>query len=178
MTIRLRGHRVLLRAFHETELPLIWDREVEAAVGEPPEDTPEGRERLYARLRRSGGWTEEELRLAIEADGALVGDIQARRSNWAIPPWVTELGISLFPEARGKGLGTEALRTICRYLFDEEGFARVQLSTDVENAAMRGAAERAGFTYEGALRGFWLVGDEAHDYAMYGRTLADHRNGA
>jgi RimJ/RimL family protein N-acetyltransferase len=174
VTIRLRGDGVLLRAFHEAELPLIWDREVEAAVGEPPEDTPEGRERLYGRLRRSGGWTEQELRLAIEADGVLAGDIQARRSDWAIPPWVTELGISLFPEARGKGLGTDALRTICRYLFDEEGFLRVQLSTDVANAAMRRSAEKAGFTYEGVLRGFWPEGDEIHDYAMYGRTRADH----
>jgi RimJ/RimL family protein N-acetyltransferase len=174
VTIRLRGDGVLLRAFHEAELPLIWDREVEAAVGEPPEDTPEGRERLYGRLRRSGGWTEQELRLAIEADGVLAGDIQARRSDWAIPPWVTELGISLFPEARGKGLGTDALRTICRHLFDEEGFLRVQLSTDVANAAMRRSAEKAGFTYEGVLRGFWPEGDEIHDYAMYGRTRADH----
>ncbi|MGZ4132337.1 MAG: GNAT family N-acetyltransferase [Actinomycetota bacterium] len=177
MTIRLRGGRVVLRAFHEAELPLLWDREVEASVGEPPEDTPEGRERLYARLRRSGGWTEEELRLAIEAGGVLAGDIQARRSHWVLPPWVTELGIGLFPEACGKGIGTDALQTISRFLFEEDGFLRVQLSTDVANQAMRRSAEKAGFTYEGTLRGFWPEGDEVHDYAMYGRTLADHRNG-
>jgi RimJ/RimL family protein N-acetyltransferase len=174
VTIRLRGDRVLLRAFHEAELPLLWEREVEAAVGDPPEDTPEARERLYERLRRSGGWTEQELRLAVEAGGALAGDLQARRSNWALPPWVTELGIGLFPEARGKGIGTDALRTVCRYLFEEEGFLRVQLSTDVANDAMRRSAEKAGFSYEGVLRGFWAEGDEIHDYAMYGRTRADH----
>ena len=174
MTIRLRGSNVLLRAFHGSELPLLWDREVEAAVGDPPEDTPETREHLYAHLRRSGTWTEQELRLAIEANGALAGDVQARRSNWTIPPWVAELGINVFPEARGKGLGTDALRTTCRYLFEEEGFLRVQLSTDVANVAMRRSAEKAGFTCEGVLRGFWPEGDEIHDYAMYGRTRADH----
>lgn len=174
MTLRLLGDRVVLRGFREAEFPLVWDREVAASVGETVEDTPEGRERLYARLRQSGSWTTEELRLAIEVDGRLVGDIQARRSNWALPPWVSELGIGIFAEARGKGMGTDALRTLCRHLFEEEGFLRVQLSTDVTNEGMRRSAENAGFTFEGVLRGFWRDGDEMHDYAMYGRTRADH----
>jgi RimJ/RimL family protein N-acetyltransferase len=54
---------------------------------------------------------------------------------------------------------------------------RVQLSTDVGNPAMRRAAEKAGFTFEGVLRGFWRQDDGMHDYAMYGRALADHREG-
>ena len=57
---------------------------------------------------------------------------------------------------------------------------RVQLSTDVTNAAMRGAAERAGFRFEGVMRSYISPGEgePAHDYALYGRTREDHRNGS
>jgi RimJ/RimL family protein N-acetyltransferase len=166
---------VLLRAFHEDEFPVIVARELE--TGEPSTDVADRRERLTERLRSSGGWLTDELRLAIEADGRLVGDLQARRSSWTLPPWVTELGIAVFPDVQGRGIGTDALRTLCRYLFDEEGFLRVQLSTDVDNAAMRRSAEKAGFTCEGVLRGFWPEADGVRDYAMYGRTRADHEAG-
>ena len=40
---------------------------------------------------------------------------------------------------------------------------------------MRRAAEKAGFAFEGVMRGFWRQDDGIEDYAMYGRTLADHR---
>lgn len=174
MTIRLTGDGILLRAFREDEFEVVWAHEVAEPEGPDTEDTPERRERLYARLRSSGGWTTDDLRLAVEADGVLVGDAQARRSVAAMPTGVTELGLTLFPESRGKGVGTQVLRTISRYLFEEEGFHRVQLSTDVENLAMRRAAEKAGFTFEGVLRGFWVDGDRLRDYAMYARTREDH----
>ena len=44
---------------------------------------------------------------------------------------------------RGKGIGRTALGEITRFLFEDEQANRVQLSTDVENAAMRGAARWA-----------------------------------
>ena len=51
----------------------------------------------------------------------------------------------------------------------------MQLSTDVDNLAMRRAAEKAGFSLEGVMRGFWNVPDAAaRDYALYARTRADH----
>jgi len=175
VTIRLLGDRVVLRAFRESEHPLMWDRQIAEADEPGGRDAPERRERLYERLRGSGAWTPDELRLAVEAGGTLVGDIQARRSAVAMPSGVTELGIVLFRESQGKGYGTDALRTLDRYLFEEEAFHRVQVSTDVDNIAMRHVAEKAGFAYEGILRGFWREGDALRDYAMYGRTLADHQ---
>jgi len=176
--IRLQGERVVLRPFREDEFDVIWEREGAPGASE------EARRDLRERLWRSGSWTEHsvsesELRLAVEADGVLVGDCQARRSRWALPPGVVEVGIGLFEEATGKGLGTDVLATLTTYLLDQEDVHRVQVSTDVENASMRRVAEKAGFTFEGVLRGF--MGPPIHerptDYAMYGRTRADHEEG-
>ena len=89
-----------------------------------------------------------------------------------------ELGIGLFEAARGKGYGTDVIVTVARYLFEEEGAIRVQLGTDVRNAAMRRSAEKAGYRFEGVMRSFWEVPGEApHDYAMYARTRTDHEGG-
>ena len=106
MTIRLSGDRVVLRAFREAEFAGMWDREL-ARGGSGDRD------RYFAFLGATGGWNGDELRLAIETDGALVGDIQARRSRTAMPEGVTELGIALFDGWTGRGLGTEALRLFC-----------------------------------------------------------------
>jgi RimJ/RimL family protein N-acetyltransferase len=172
MSVRLRGERVLLRPFKEEEFDDVWERE------KAPDASDEARKNHRDRLWRSGEWNDPgELRLAIEADGELVGDCQVRASTWAMPPGVGEIGIQLYDEARGKGYGTDVLRTLCPRLFEEDGLHRVQISTEVENAAMRRAAEKAGFTFEGILRGFWREPDGVRDYAMYGRTLDDHRAG-
>jgi RimJ/RimL family protein N-acetyltransferase len=171
MSVRLRGEVVTLRPFREEEFDDVVAREVS------PDAPAEVRGKVRDRLWRSGEWADGELRLAVEADGALVGDCQVRTSAWAMPPGVAEIGIALFEEATGKGYGTDTLRTLSARLFDEDGMHRVQLSTDVGNPAMRRAAEKAGFTFEGVLRGFWRQDDGMHDYAMYGRALADHREG-
>jgi RimJ/RimL family protein N-acetyltransferase len=49
----------------------------------------------------------------------------------------------------------------------------VQLTTDVENAAMRRVAERLGFRLEGTLRGFMPSPDGPRDYLMYAMTKGD-----
>ena len=77
------------------------------------------------------------------------------------PPGIFDLGIGLFRERRGRGIGTTAIPLITAFLFDEERADRVQLSTDVDNVAMRRAAEKAGFALEGVMRGFWSVPDAA-----------------
>jgi RimJ/RimL family protein N-acetyltransferase len=167
----LPGARVTLRPITESDLPLVARASMEwAKEGESEEHVLE---RLKARVR--GETPFRAIELAIEADGRVLGDIQGRRD-----PYLTglfEIGISLFDEAdRGKGFGREALTLMTAHLFDQEEAYRVQLSTDVANTAMRRAAEAAGYTFEGVLRGFWPPkGDEAAtDYAMYAMTKSDH----
>jgi RimJ/RimL family protein N-acetyltransferase len=181
VTIRLRGEGVVLRPFTDGEFDLLWREETQdrGAFDQPWNTHDEAaRERVRARVTRSGTWQEGKvLDLAVEADGALIGDVQVRHPEQMAPPGLFELGIGLFTGSRGKGCGTEAVTLITRYLFDEERAMRVQLGTDVENASMRRVAEKAGFRFEGVMRGFWTVdGAAPRDYALYARTRADHES--
>ncbi|MFF7975383.1 GNAT family N-acetyltransferase [Streptomyces sp. NPDC007905] len=51
------------------------------------------------------------------------------------------------------GLGTDIVRALCTYGFAVRGLHRLQIENAVDNSAMISAAERAGFTVEGTLRG-------------------------
>ena len=162
----LRGERVVLRPFRPDELDEAFEQ-ARQAVGRVGGEL--SRERLALRMDRSGRFVEGRLDLAVEAGGRLVGTIEARTSGGVLPPGVCELGIELVPQVRGNGLGTEAVELLTRHLL-ANGFARVQASTDVSNAGMRRALEKAGFSLEGVLRGFMPDGGGRADYALYALT--------
>src|SRR5439155_1296333 len=63
---------------------------------EPPSDDLEALDRLRRRIESSGRFCDGRLDLGIEADGELIGSIEARRPPAALPPGVFELGITLF----------------------------------------------------------------------------------
>lgn len=92
------------------------------------------------------------------ADGELAGEALL----WGIDLHnrAAHLGLSLRPDFRGQGLGTDVVRVLCHYGFVVRGLHRLQVDTLAENAAMIRAAERAGFVIEGTLRGAaWVCGD-------------------
>ncbi|MBA3246268.1 MAG: GNAT family N-acetyltransferase [Actinobacteria bacterium] len=167
--IEIVAERVSLRS------PTLEDVEALAAL---TEDDPasfaspgaDGRERLRSQIERhptldDGGF----LQLVVESDGRLIGDIQARAPEHGFPPGVCEIGITLAPDVRGRGLGLEAVGLFTTYLL-EQGSERVQASTAVGNVAMRRVLERAGYTFEGVLRSYAPAGDGREDYAMYAVT--------
>jgi aminoglycoside 6'-N-acetyltransferase len=125
------------------------------------------------RIARSGRFVDGRLDLGIEADGRLVGDVSARRPAGAFPPGVVEIGISLLPEYRGRGLGTAAVTLVTDRLFRDERAERVQATTDVRNTAMRRVFEKLGFVEEGVMRGFMPSEGGRADYVLYGVTKAE-----
>lgn len=179
MPIVLREGPVTLRPFARGDFDLLWAEETrDRGSFEAPwaADDRQAKDRVHARVQHSGTWRDQRvLDLAVEVDGQLIGDVQARRDPSYEPPGLYDLGIGLFRDHRGRGFGSTAIALITDFLFEEERAVRVSLSTDVDNAAMRRAAEKAGFSLEGIMRGFWQVADgHARDYVLYGRTRADH----
>jgi [ribosomal protein S5]-alanine N-acetyltransferase len=84
-----------------------------------------------------------------------------------------EIGILLWPEYRGKGLGVAAQRLLATYLFSTTIANRLQASTDVENVAEQRALERAGFQREGLMRGVAFVAGSWRDGYLYSRLRHD-----
>lgn len=181
MSVVLRGPIVTLRPFRVEEVQRLVDIWSRAPLDDGVHHRgPADRARLRERVAVSGTWSEDGnvgLWLAIEADGRLVGEVQARNPKGGLPPGVFELGVELYETGdRGRGLGSAAVAELTSYLFREEGAQRVQISTDVDNAPMRRVAERLGFGFEGVLRGYMPTASGPRDYTMYGMTRSEWEN--
>jgi RimJ/RimL family protein N-acetyltransferase len=96
--------------------------------------------------------TRLELAVADPADERLLGAIGA--SDVDMTQLTASVGYWLALDARGHGHATSALRLFARWLFDELGLARLELTTDPQNIASRRVAERCGFRQEGYLRSY------------------------
>jgi RimJ/RimL family protein N-acetyltransferase len=129
--------------------------------------------RAVARLKRQHG--ENNLidtdggRLIVLADEAAVGDVVWRKVSYGDPSWwCWNIGISLLPEARGRGTGTAAQRLLVTYLFETTTANRVEAYTDVANVAEQRALAKAGFTRDGLLRAVQFRGGQWRDLYLYG----------
>jgi RimJ/RimL family protein N-acetyltransferase len=83
-----------------------------------------------------------------------------------------QIGYWTRPHARGRGIGSEALRLLVPRGFGL-GFARLQLLVDPENVGSVRVAENAGFRREGVLRGWMDLRDGRRDLIMYGLLAGD-----
>jgi [ribosomal protein S5]-alanine N-acetyltransferase len=107
-------------------------------------------------------------------DGTLAGIVSWRSIQTGGPDGgCLEIGALLFPEHRGKGLGTTAQRLLVEYLFATTLANRLQAITNVENLAEQKALERAGFRREGVMRGLAFDGGRWHDGVLYARLRDD-----
>ncbi len=77
------------------------------------------------------------------------------------------------PQARGRGVASEALDLVTRWAFARHDIARVQLATHLSNDASQRVAERCGFQREGVLRAWEPVKDSQPDVVMWSRLPAD-----
>ena len=91
---------------------------------------------------------------------------------------MAEVGYWAHPEARGRGVMTEAVRLACRHaVIDVEdgglGLHRVHATVAVDNRASRHVLESAGFALTGTERRSVIVRDGMHDGAAYDLLAED-----
>lgn len=90
---------------------------------------------------------------------------------------IAHLGVGLIPSVRGRGLGLDAVRLLCRYAFEVRDLHRVGLETFATNEPMRRTALAAGFTQEGVLRESGYSMGERVDEVLYGLLRSEWRTG-
>lgn len=88
-------------------------------------------------------------RLLLLEQGCPVGEAVWRTAGEL---GTAEIGIKLcVPSARGRGLGTQYLHRLLRYLFGPGGFRLVTLTTAAENRRARHVYEKLGFVQTAAF---------------------------
>jgi RimJ/RimL family protein N-acetyltransferase len=167
---------VMLRPVEEADLPrltrLLWDP---AAPGEHQwfgfrTDVARATVRRWREDGLAGG---DASFLAVEdADGTCAGWVTwrpvGRTGN-------VEIGIGLFADHRGRGVGTEAQRLLVDHLFATTAVNRIQAGTEVGNLAEQRALEKVGFRREGVQRGLYFRAGRWRDSVMYGLLRDDPR---
>ena len=84
-----------------------------------------------------------------------------------------EIGYALSRKCWGKGIMTEALIAVSRYLLEEAGCNRVCARHDVNNPASGKVMQKVGMTYEGTLRQIGKNNQGICDMAYYSIIKAD-----
>lgn len=103
------------------------------------------------------------------ATGELAGSIGAH----GVRDGVAHVGYWTVPAVRGRGLASDALRTLTGWFLHEVGTARVELVVEPTNVGSVRVAEAAGFTREGLLRQRFVLRGRRADVAMYSMLPSD-----
>lgn len=74
-----------------------------------------------------------------------------------------EIAIVLIPEARGKGIASKAIITLCETAFRDYGLNKIYLSVDASNTPAVRCYRSCGFIVEGRLKDDRYIRHEYHD---------------
>ena len=113
------------------------------------------------------------LMVSVDDDGTPAGFVSFRSGQFGAAGPYYEIGISLLPEWRGRGIGWRAQAMLCDYLFTHTPVQRIQAGTHPENLAEQGALVKAGFTLEGVIRASEFRGGQWRDGYLYSRLRTD-----
>ncbi|GAA3925896.1 GNAT family N-acetyltransferase [Streptomyces gulbargensis] len=141
-----------------------------------PVETPEEVRRRIDRMRErwhaelSAVWA--VARPGGEAIGLIgCGDIDLAGGSGEILYW-------LLPAARGGGVAARATRRVSAWALDDLGLHRLRLCHSVGNPASCRVAGKAGFLYEGTMRGALLHADGWHDQHLHALVAGAPRRDA
>jgi aminoglycoside 6'-N-acetyltransferase len=110
--------------------------------------------------------------LVIELEGRVVGAIQWSEEE---DPMYRHAGMDLYldPAEHGLGLGTDAVRTLARYLVDEVGHHRLVIDPAADNAAAIRCYAKVGFRPVGTMRRYELGPDGTWHDGLLMELLAE-----
>jgi aminoglycoside 6'-N-acetyltransferase len=149
--VELRGDRVVLRPLSEADVSRL------AELGADPEVARWWPGLTYEHVlakARGEGEEADVTCFAIVVDGEVAGLIQHDEETDAD---FRHAGIDLFlgTPYHGRGLGTDAVRTMARHLVRDHGHHRVVIDPAADNERAVRAYEKAGFRRVGVMREYW-----------------------
>jgi RimJ/RimL family protein N-acetyltransferase len=170
----LRGENIRLRPVRAADLDTL--RELDLDLDSRGDYWPLSimSEAAYRQeFEHTGFWGENFGRLLmVDEDDRIVGEIMYFKTVMYMDE--LEIGYRLFGKGHwGKGVTTEALRLLTRYLFESRNIHRIRLCIDVENAGSLKVAQKAGYRHEGTMRGCMYHRGSYHDMELYAITRSE-----
>ncbi len=168
----LTGKKVRLRAYRREDLPLalkyINQPEVKTnlVIGVPFPLKPEEEEKWYEGISVS---KPENYSFAIEtlAKPHYIGGCGLNKIDWKNR--VAQVGIFIGPERyRGRGYGTDAMRVLLRFIFDQMNMNKVRLEVFSFNDRAIRSYQKCGFVREGVMRQELFRNGRYHDIVAMG----------
>jgi aminoglycoside 6'-N-acetyltransferase len=163
----LLGPRLTLRPVVEddlTQLSTILREPSVARFWSPPDDATEQRGLL---LGDDADGADAITTFGITLAGALIGWI----AGWEkLEPEYRHAGVDVFLRSaqQGRGYGLEAIRLVCRWLFDERQHHRITIDPAADNVRAIRTYEKAGFKRVGILRRYERGADGSfHDGLLF-----------
>jgi RimJ/RimL family protein N-acetyltransferase len=108
---------------------------------------------------------------AVLEQDTLIGRVGFRTLN--LIEGIGEAAYWVVPAARGRGVASRALRAVTEWMFVHVGLHRLELLHSTENEASCRVAHKAGYLFEGTMRGQGLHADGWHDMHLHARLRDD-----
>lgn len=150
----------IIRELRKEEYPLLEEFLYQAIFQKDPENLIPREEIFKPSLQvyiANFGEKPDDYCLCAEENGNVVGAVWVRiiPGFGSVDDSTPEFAISLLPEARGKGIGTELMRAMIRYL-RVQGYEKTSLAVQKENYALK--------MYKKV--GFEIVAENTEEYIM------------
>ena len=163
-----------LRPWRESDVPALvaacQDPEIARWVSVPvPYESTDARAFIdeSASMRRDGSGA--AFAIVDPADQRLLGAV----SRFGPDGHQATLGCWVVREARGRGIGTRALRAVADWTFATTPVIRLDAYIMVGNTTSERMTERAGFQREGVLRAWDMLRGQPVDCVAYSRIRVD-----
>jgi RimJ/RimL family protein N-acetyltransferase len=159
---------IALRLRRAGDVPAIAAASTDAETRRRLEDEPlelEGVARSLARVAEQ--WRTGRGAPFVIADAGRDVPLGLVNVQIADDPVVAGLAVSVFPEARGRGVAARALRLAAEWALEQLRMERVFAEAATDNTASIRAIEKAGLHREGVLRGHCSTNGVRHDCVMF-----------
>ena len=164
----LKGKSITLRPVREADIDLLYTFHLDIDNrGDYFPRSVLSQPAFLKEFQETGFWSKEDGMLVIVSPkDDIIGHIEFFKTVNYLDEF--ELSYVVYVvDQRGKGVATEAVNLLVRYLFESKRVNRIRLVIHPENRASRGLAEKCGFRHEGTARGAWYNKGKHQDVEIY-----------
>ena len=164
----LKGKSITLRPVRDPDIDQLYTYHLD--IDNRGEYFPRGvlgQPAFRKQFEETGFWSKEEgMLVMVSVRDDILGHIEFFKTVNYLDEY--ELSYQIYAlEQRRKGIATEAVNLLVRYLFETKRVNRIRLVIHPDNAASRRVAEKSGFRHEGTARGAWYNRGRHQDVEIY-----------